>query len=156
MRSYFVIACFALLLALAVFSGCGEKQPGGFGNFAGVESVELVQDAMSVLTTNYPPAKTRLVLVQDVGDAFGSSIVESLRANGYAVAEYEPPQRRDKYLALVKKPDGLAFAYLLDGKGDELRVLLHIGDTTLSRMYQVQGTGGEMRYIPQGFWTRKE
>lgn len=155
MRSYFIIAGFITLLALAVFSGCG-KQPGEYGNFANAESVELVQDAMSALTSNYPPAKTRIALVQDVDDAFGSSLVESMRAHGYAVAEYETPSKGDKYLALVKKPDGLAFAYILDGKGDELRVLLHVGAETLSRMYTVQRSGDELRYIPQGFWTRKQ
>lgn len=155
MRKYLFVIAFAALLALAVFSGCG-KRPEGLGNFANVDSVELVQDAMSVLATNYPPAKTRIALVQAADDVFGSSLVESMRANGYAVAEYAGPAKGDKYLALVKKPDGLAFGYVLDGKGDELRVVLHIGDATLSRMYRVEGADDELRYIPQGFWTRKQ
>lgn len=155
MRTYFIIAGFIALLALAVFSGCG-KRPGEFGNFAKVDSVELVQDAMSALTANYLPAKTSFALVMEVEDVFGSSLVESMRASGYAVAEYDAPTRGDKYLSLVKKPDGLAFAYVLDGKGDELRVLLHVGAETLSRMYVVQRSGDELRYIPQGFWTRKQ
>ncbi len=43
---------------------------------------------MSALSTNFPPAKTRLALVQETEDAFGVALVEALRADGYAVAEY--------------------------------------------------------------------
>lgn len=155
MRNYVFAIVFVVLLALAVFSGC-SKRPGEYGNFADAGSVELVQDALSALNTNYPPAKTRVALVMSAEDAFGSTLVESMRADGYAVAEYAPPARGDKYSPLVKKPDGLAFAYLLDGKGDDLRVSLHIGSETLSRMYRVQQSGDKLQYIPQGFWTRRQ
>lgn len=155
MRKHIYIILFAVLLALAVFCGCG-KQQSYFGNLAKADSTELVQDAMSALMANYAPAKTRLALVQETEDAFGSALVETLRANGYAVAEYKAPAKGDKYASLVKKPDGLAFAYLLDVKGDELHVFLHVGAETLSRMYRVQRTGDTLQYIPQGFWTRKQ
>lgn len=155
MRKYLFIIVFVALLALAVLAGCAKMQ-GKYGNFAEADSVELVQDAMSVLTANYLPAKTRLALVQETEDAFGSALVETLRANGYAVAEYVRPVKGDKYSSLVKKPDGLAFAYLLDVKGDELHVFLHVGAETLSRMYRVQQSGDSLQYIPQGFWTRKQ
>ncbi len=153
-QTHFTIV-FIVALALAVLSGCGNR-PGGYGNFAGVDSVKLVEDAMSALSVNYPPAKTRVALVQEVEDAFGSALVEAMRSAGYAVSEYDPPDRADKYLAAVKKPNGLAFGYVLDGKGDELRVSLHIGTETLSRLYQVQRSGDAAQYIPQGFWTRKQ
>jgi hypothetical protein len=152
MRKHTVSILFAALPVLAVFCGCGE-QPSGFGNFAKADSVELVQDAMSALTANYPPAKTRLALVQETEDAFGSALVETLRANGYAVAEYT---KGDKYLADAKKPDGLAFAYVLDGKDDDLRVVLHVGSEAMSRLYRVQMSGDTPQYIPQGYWTRKQ
>ena len=155
MRTYFILFGLVALPVLTAFCGCG-KAPGRFGNFADVESVELVQDAMSALNANYLPAKTRLILVMEVEDAFGTSLVESMRAEGYAVAEYDAPAKGDKYALAVAKPDGLAFAYMLDGKGDELRVLLHVGDETLSRMYRVQRSGDELRYIPQGFLARRQ
>ena len=155
MRKYMFVVVFIALLALAVFCGCA-KRSGEYGNFAEADSVELVQDALSAMTANYPPAKTRIALVMDVEDVFGSTLIESMRANGYAVAEYAPPTKGDKYSPLVKKPDGLAFAYLLDGKGDELRVSLHVGAETLSRMYRIQRSGDALQYIPQGFWTRKQ
>ncbi len=136
-------------------AGCG-RNTAEFGNFAKVESVELVQDAMSALLSNYPPAKTRLALVQEADDTFGTSLVATMRENGYAVHEYSAPKRSDKYRASVTKPDGLAFGYLLDGKGDQLRVSLHVGGDTLSRLYQAQQTGEELRYSPLGFWTRRQ
>lgn len=157
MRLHTLIFTFLVPLALAASSGC-TKTADKYGNFANAESVELVQDAINALVVNYPPAKTRLGLVQEVGDPFGVSLVETMRSSGYAVAEYSGPFRGDKYLPAVPKPDGLPFAYLLDhpGKGDELRLSLHIGDESLSRMYLVQQSGGELRYVPHGLWTRRQ
>ena len=155
MRKYLYLIAFVALLALAILSGCGKRQ-GQYGNLAEADSVELVQDAMSALLANYPPAKTRLALVQETEDAFGASLIETMRASGYAVAEYIGPVQSDKYQPAVQKPSGLPFAYLLDGKGDELRMSLHVGADTLSRLYRVQQTGDTLHYIPQGFWTRKQ
>jgi hypothetical protein len=155
MRKYLHLVAFVALLALAILSGCG-KRPNQYGNFAEADSVELVRDAMSALLANYPPAKTRLALVQETEDAFGASLVETMRAHGYAVAEYAGPARSDKYQPAVRKPDGSPFAYLLDGKGDELRMSLHVGVDTLSRLYRVQRSGDTLHYTPQGFWSRKQ
>ncbi len=146
------VLCVLGLVAVAFVSGCG-KQPGVYGNFADADSVELVQDAVNALSTNFPPAKTRLALVQETEDAFGVALVEALRADGYAVAEYAGG---DKYLPGVTKPDGLAFAYVVDDMDDELRVVLHVGDGTLSRMYRVQDAGRAFEYIPLGFWTFRQ
>ena len=145
------VMLFLGLLAMTLVSGCG-KQPVVYGNFANADSVELVQDAVNALSANFPPAKTRLALVQETEDAFGAALVEALRADGYAVAEYAGG---DKYLPTAK-PAGLAFAYVVDDMDDELRVTLHVGDGTLSRMYRIQESGGAFEYIPLGFWTRKE
>jgi hypothetical protein len=136
---------------MAALAGCG-KQPGVYGNFAEADSVELVRDAVNALSTNFPPAKTRLALVQETPDAFGVALVEALRAEGYAVAEYA---EGDTSLPALK-PDGLAFAYVVDDMDDEVRVALHVGDGTLSRMYRVQDGGGAFEYIPLGFWTFRQ
>ena len=141
------------VLAATALVGCGKSRS-EIGNFANVDSVELVRDAASALAANYPPAKTRLSLSLAAEDAFGSELVETLRANGYAVAEYVEPAGKDKYLPGLKKPDGLAFAYVIDDREDELRVSLRVGDERLSRMYRVQRSGETLQYIPQGFWTR--
>lgn len=157
MRKHIAILSVAMLV-LVVLCGCIKRPGSKFGNFAKADSVELVQDAMNVLMANHPPAKTRLALVQETGDAFGVSLVEKLRENGYAIAEFVKPAKGDKYLPAVEKPDGMPFAYVLDrlDKGDELRVSLHIGAESLSRLYFVQKSGDELRYVPQGFWTRRQ
>lgn len=146
-----------VFFALLVCCGCSQ-QSGVRGNFAKVESVELVQDAMSALLSSYPPAKTKIALLQEVDDAFGSSLVKAMRANGYAVVEYSGPVRGDKYYSAIKKPDGLPFSYVLDhlDNGDQLRVSLHIGDGTLSCIYSVHRRGQETIYSPRGFWTRRQ
>ena len=107
---------------------------------------------MNALSTNFPPAKTRLALVQETEDAFGVALVEALRADGYAVGEYAGG---DKYLPIAK-PSGLAFAYVVDDMKDELRVALHVGDGTLSRMYRIQESDSAFEYIPMGFWTFRQ
>lgn len=157
MIKHVIVCVFLVLFELALCCGCSQKTV-AHGNFANADSVELVQDAMSALLASYPPAKTRIALLQETSDAFGSPLVETMRAHGYAVAEYSGPVRGDKYLPAVKKPDGLPFTYVLDhlDNGDALRVTLHIGGETLSCMYHIHRRGEEIRYVPQGFWTRKQ
>jgi hypothetical protein len=152
MRKQSVFILCSALLVVVLFGGCGKK-PSGFGNFAKADSVELVQDAMSALMANYPPAKTRLALVQEADDVFGVALVEALRANGYAVAEHA---ESDKYLPDTKKPVGLAFAYVIDDREDELCVVLHVGAESLNRLYRIQRSDDALQYIPQGYWTRKQ
>lgn len=153
MRKYLFPIVFIALLALAVFSGCG-KPPGKYGNFAQTQSVELVEDAVAVLKSHYPPAKTRLNLVQYVDDAFGAALVETLRRDGYAIAEYARP---DKYHPVSAKPDGYEFAYVVDHLPDDgLRLSLFVGTETVSRLYQVIGTPEEPRHSPLGDWARRQ
>jgi hypothetical protein len=144
-----------ITLSLCAFSGC-QKSSLPYGNFAGADSVELIQDAANALYAAYPPAKTRLVLLQPTEDAFGLSLVESLRGGGYAVAEYAPPEKGG--VPVVGADAGLGFGYVLDRlqDGDGMRVTLHVGDETLSRLYRIQGAEGDARYIPAGFWVRRE
>ena len=144
-----------MTLSLCLLSGC-QKPPQPYGNFAGVDSADLVQDAVDALHSAYPPAKTSLVLLQPVEDTFGISLVESLRSVGYAVAEYAPPEKGDK--PLVNTDAGLGFAYTLDTlrEGGELRITLHVGEETLSRLYTIQGQGADARHIRAGFWVRRE
>lgn len=149
----------SLVLALAIgasMPGCATPQI--YGNFAKAESVELVQDTLTVLLLNYPPAKTRLHLMQATDDSFGAGLVEAMRMNGYAVHEYVEPSLKDKYSPLADKPDGLPFAYIIDRMGNtgEMRVTLHIGVESISRFYLVQSDDGTESYLPNGVWVRKQ
>ncbi len=141
-------------LSLCLLSGCQQPPPQPYGNFAEVESADLVRDAANALHSSYPPAKTSLVLLQPAEDAFGLALVESLRNAGYAVAEYAPPEKGGT--PLVSADAGFAYIIekLRDGGG--LRLTLHIGDGVLSRMYRIKRSGDTEQYIPKGFWTRKQ
>lgn len=146
-----------MILFLACCSGCSwQKQE--TETVSEVDSPELVQDAVSMMFSTYPPAKVRLSLAHEANDAFGLAMVSSLRLHGYAIAEYAKPEKGKKKQGSVKRPDGMAFAYYLDKNADrdELCVRLHIGSESLSRLYLVKTAGGEVRYESTGFWTRRQ
>jgi len=146
------------VLVLSLCAGCVKEKPPAHGNLAGVNSADLVQDAVFIMFETYPPAQTRLALVQPADDDFGVRLVEALRLHGYAVAEYVEPEKKGWGAPkTVKKPDGLAFAYLIDGTGveNEIRVNIHVGGESLSRLYEVSGEVKEAQYVPQGFWSHR-
>jgi hypothetical protein len=144
------------VVAVSLLSGC-RKPPELYGNFAKVESADLVQDILSTLLSTYPPAKTRLNLTQPAEDMFGLRLVESLRGNGYAVSEYVAPGKFRKSPVTPETSPGLGFGYVLDRlqDGGELRVTLYIGDEAISRLYAVNGVEDDATYIPVGFWMRQ-
>ena len=153
-----VLFIVALLLVATLASGCGGR-PEKYGNLADARSVELVEDAAGILKTTYPPAKTRLNLLHlYADDAFGAALLETLRREGYAIAEYAPPLRGGKYAETPVRPDGLDFAYVVDrlnGDGGT-RLTLFVGSDTLSRLYSVGGGPEEPTYAPMGDWARKQ
>lgn len=155
---FLVVFLVAPMIVVALVCGCG-KVPVKFGNFARAQSVNLVEDAAGILKTTYPPAKTRLNLLHLYGDdLFGAALLETLRREGFAIAEYVQPIRGDKYAETPVKPDGLDFAYVVDDLADEggVRVLLYVGTDTLSRLYSVGGTPDKPKYAPLGDWVRRQ
>lgn len=157
---FFAIIRVAPIIIAAFAAGCGGKKPDVFGNFADARSAELVRDAVGILKVNYSPAKTRLNLLHAYGnDPFGAPLLETLRREGYAIAEEIPPYRRDKYHAAdTPNPDGFDFAYVVDrlaGDGG-LRISLLVGGCSISRLYSVGGTPEEPAYSPMGDWVRKQ
>lgn len=154
---FFTIFLAAPLLVMALVAGCG-KQSDKYGNFADARSVELVEDAVGILKIAYPPAKTRLNLIHQYGDdLFGAALLETLRREGYAIAEYVQPLRGDKYAEAPVKPDGFDFGYVIDHIGDGgMRLSLYVGGDTLNRLYSVGGKPEEPVYSPLGDWARKQ
>ncbi len=146
----------AAIVVLSVCAGCAAPEPDS-GNVAGVNSAELVRDVVSVMFENYPPARTRLAFVQKADDDFGVKLISALRLHGYAVAEYVEPEK-GRGAKEAAKPDGLPFAYLIAGTGveREIRVTVHVGGESLSRLYEVARRKEEVRYLPLGFWSRLE
>ena len=134
-----------LVMALA---GCASTAP--YGNFAteppaGLEE-RIVADTVKQLVTLYPPARTRFHLGQPTPDAYGSALVEALRAKGYALVEF-------KEAAPATAP-GLSLHYVLDAAASPnlYRVTVTVGQKSLSRAYLAQND----RVAPAGAWVRKE
>lgn len=115
---------------------------------------ELVGDAVGVMLDAYPPARTRLSLQLEATDAFGIAFLDTLRINGYAVAEPDKVGRNGN----SESSASLGFAYSLDiGKADgEAKLILHVGTESLNRLYAVQETDGGPVFTPQSAWSRKQ
>ncbi len=160
MRFFVILVAAPLfIMTLTLASGCG-KQPEQYGNFANVQSGGLAGDSVAVLKTAYPPAKTRLNLMHQYNDdVFGVELVEALRREGYAIAEYASPPRGDKYsIADTPHPGGFDFGYVVDHLAEDggMRLSLFVGDETLSRLYAVGGTPEEPAYAPLGDWVWRQ
>ena len=137
----------AALLAMAL-AGCASTAP--YGNFAthppaGLEE-RIAADTVKQLVALYPPARTRFHLGQPTPDAYGSALVEVLRAKGYALVEF-------KEAAPATVP-GLSLHYVLDAAASPnlYRVTVTVGQKSLSRAYLAQND----RAAPAGAWVRKE
>lgn len=171
MRKFVLLALLAaLLLGL---SGCASP-PLAYGSFIQTplpaHDRAIADDAVKQLARLYPPARTRFDLQHGVPDFFGTYLVASLRARGYAVLEFKPvaqgqgqgqAQAPAQAMAAnaasfaAPSPSGLPLSYLLDqDAGSQLyRLTLLINrQQSLTRAYQVQG--GTMH--PAGYWVRKE
>lgn len=154
---------FMLMLAVAVCVGCGGGRPSGkYGNFAKAESVDLVKDAAGQLIALYPPAKTKMKLIQPIDDPFGYSLVEELRNNGYAIQEYSKPAAAKVKSVMddvvFDNAPGYDLGYVIDDfypKDKELRVTIFIGQEALSRMYLVNEGSSGKTYTPLGVWSRR-
>jgi len=134
-----------LVMALA---GCASTAP--YGNFAteppaGLEE-RIVADTVKQLVALYPPARTRFHLGQPTPDAYGSALVEALRARGYALVEFKE--------AAPATALGLSLHYVLDAAASPnlYRVTVTVGQKSLSRAYLAQND----RVAPAGAWVRKE
>lgn len=137
----------AALLAMAL-AGCASTAP--YGNFAthppaGLEE-RIAADTVKQLVTLYPPARTRFHLGQPTPDAYGSALVEALRAKGYALVEFKE--------AAAATASGLSLHYVLDAAASPnlYRVTVTVGQKSLSRAYLAQND----RVAPAGAWVRKE
>lgn len=146
-------AHFAAVLPLFLLCGCRtpEKQP----ELSSAAVAELTGDAVGVVRSVYPPARTRLRLQAEAADSFGISLLEALRAHGYAVAESAKANKSGKS---ESPPDGLDFSYaLVFSKTDgEARLILRVGAESLSRLYAVQETDGGITLAPLSAWSRKQ
>lgn len=155
MRKFVVLS-----LLLTSLTGCATTAPSSYGNFAqGVTANDkkMADDAVKQLVALYPPARTRLDLQHAAPDAFGTAMIEGLRAKGYALMEFKPEsagQGKPPADAANPQAAGLPLSYILDqAAGSGLyRISLLVGHQSLTRAYQAKdGT-----VYPAGYWVRKE
>lgn len=165
-----------VLIAGLGLAGCATVPgavsiPAGHGNFTALPLVsvqKLVGDAGAKLRVLYPAASTQFELQQATHDAFDTSLVESLRASGYAVLEAVPILPNALPITQLPKPaepgpvvsspstaGGLTLRYIVDAPADLslYRVQLLVGDSSLSRAYRV---APDSTLHPAGAWVRKE
>jgi type IV secretion system protein TrbH len=146
-----------LLLAL-MLGGCAAQRYGNFVAKTQLDQARLAGDVVRQLVAMYPPAKTRLELQQPTPDPFGQALVQSLRAEGYALREFHPKAVEAATSSASAGGSASAGAvplrYVLDQAGETslFHLTLLVGTQALTRPYQAQnGT-----FSPVGYWVRKE
>lgn len=141
------------LLICAAIAGCAaQPAPSTLSTFAldvtSADGNRMADDAARKLSALYPPARTRFNLRQATPDAFGISLVDTLRTKGYALAEF----KQDAPAATAN--DSFDLAYVVDqpfARG-QLRITLLINNQPLSRIYETK----DGALSPASYWIRKE
>ena len=141
-----------LLLALIIcLAGCAAAIA-RYGNFmkntTQANDRKMADDVTKKLTALYPPALTRFDLQHSTSDFFGTCLVESMRAKGYAILEHKRKPKTDA--------TGVPLSYMVDQLKDSglYRVTVTINrQQTLDRVYEVAQDGV---IYPVGYWVRKE
>ncbi len=159
------IATFALLAAVAL-AGCATKPPApSADNFAltlpAPYTEKLAADAATKLRALYPAASTQFDLQQGTPDPFGSALVESLRASGYAVREAAPAGQGAKAAdsgaadPAQASTRGIPLSYIVDAPADThlYRLTVLLGGPSLTRAYMA---APDKTLQPAGAWVRKE
>ena len=138
----------ALLICLA---GCATPFA-RYGNFlkntTQANDRKMAEDVTKKLEALYPPALTRFDLQHASSDFFGTCLVESMRAKGYAILEHKRKPKTDA--------TGVPLSYTVDQLRDSglYRITVTInGQQTLDRVYEVAKDGV---IYPVGYWVRKE
>lgn len=144
-----------VLACLIVLSGCASAPTAPHGNF--VQKTEqsndkkIADDVVKKLVALYPPAKTRFDLQHATPDFFGGYLVESMRAKGYAIAEF----KQSAETASAAPAAGLSFSYVFDQPmtAEFYRVTVVIDrKQSLDRVYQIK----DGSVYPASYWARKE
>lgn len=144
MRSKLILI---MLLTINLF-GCATVNHGNVTK-ASLEAYRTItNDSVKRLVSLYPPAHTRFHIKQSVKDAFGLSLIESLRQKGYSLNESSMSG------ASIQGARDVVLYYVLDEpvKGALYRVTLVLGQKSLSRAYKIKN--GVI--TPLGFWVRME
>lgn len=149
MIKMFVLVAVVSFLPLVL--GCGAQPQ--YGNFTKVDSQSLVNDAVTMMLATYPPAQTRLNMLHEPNDAWGTKFIRVLRTHGYAIEEYSGKvTEKDKYAS-----SGVKFGFILDEyrPEKEYNLTLFIGNEIMSRSYALRGSSDSKIYVGLGQWSRR-
>jgi hypothetical protein len=146
-------------LLLACLAGCAANRMAhapAYGNVLAApvpaQANGIAADAAARLIASYPPARTRFALQHAAQDGFGRELLERLRSQGYAIAEFssQTPDAAPPPSAV----GAIALRYVLDmaAEPDLVRLTLYAGSESLTRAYLLQG--GAAR--PASAWIRGE
>lgn len=160
MRTFMLAPLMLTPLLLASLAGCAANRvadTAAYGNLlaAPVPAQEsgIADDAAARLAASYPPAQTRFALQHAAQDGFGTGLLARLRAQGYAVAEFNNQASADAP-SQPTAAKAIALRYVLDMAAPPglARLTLYAGGESLSRAYLLEG--GEAR--PASAWIRRE
>ncbi len=149
----------SLLMLAAALGGCKTAPvPSGYGSFnrSAVEAHDkkMAKDVAGKLSALFPPAYNKLRLQHDTADVFGTTLVDSLRKKGYALAEFNGKAQSGASAKAGTQISDVSLAYVIDQPLDPgfVRVTLFMNEQSLSRLYQAKN--GDI--APVGYWVRKE
>jgi len=135
----------ALVLSAAlIVTGCAS----GYGNYSSatpLASSSMADNTVSQLAALYPPGRTTFAMQQPTDDAFGASLVQRLRARGYAVEEFTKDGQSQ---------NATPIGYVLNTVAPNLyQVTTYVRGISLTRGFVVATDG---KAYPAGPWTREE
>lgn len=146
---------FAILMPLVIgLNGCAA---GPYGNFVSHASTPasfnqtLVADTMKQLVALYPPASTRFDFDQSTtDDPFGTALMGSLRAHGYAITELKTTAAKNTNQSAAPS----ILHYVLDEpvSTNLYRITVLVGPESITRAYLMKNN----TIAPAGAWVRRE
>jgi len=148
-----------IIAALFVFSLSNCATTNQYGNFVSQapasDQRRLAREAVHQLVSLYPPAQTRLELYQATPDAFGKTLVLTLREHGYALLEFNTARAkaRTKTSSLAVS-SVIPLRYVFDQADNSglYHLTLLVGNQSITRPYLIQNG----HFSPIGYWVRKE
>ena len=144
-----------LLLASMLLKGCATTQYGNFIQNPSLQaSQSMAMDAAAQIDRLYPAATTQFSIAHAVNDAFGQTLVEQLRVAGFAVQEIPESSIEQSLFVAPQSPaephTGIRLSYIVDQSDDLYHANLMIGDTRLSRAFNLRADG----IHPAGLWVK--
>lgn len=148
---------FFFMLVAVLLNGCATAHYGNFiQNPSSAVTQVMADDAAAQIVRLYPPATTQFTIMHAVHDAFGKTLIEKLRAAGFAVQEAaEQSVQQSMFAASQSKTEsqgGIQLSYIVDQSEDLYHANLLINDTRLSRAFIARADA----IHPAGLWVKKE